>query len=267
MAGLWTVGDPLCATAQEDEVEPAAEQTVAPEPIPREHHRWARFRVGAWREVRIVDETLDAEQQVTGRSEIVRMERLKEVGPKQFTLEQQVDIEVGGERVQSPPMTVTLGIATDEPGSVQSFTQSPPESVSLDGRDVEARVLTVETGGEAYTVRTRLLYSPVEPPYLLRSISEAVVPASEETVWRRTKKVLARELPFQWRDRQFAATFWEEQHVSTKGTKHSILVSVPGIPGGVVTRWTKETNLESRLIRREIQTLLDWGLGADVAAD
>ena len=263
LAGLWTSCATYCANAQDDA---AAEQSAEPEAIPPKHHPWARFPIGAWRKVRIVEHVLDKEQQVTSRSEILRTEHLRDVSPPQFTLEQSVTIDVGGERIQSPPITVTLGMATDEPGTVQSFTKASAESIALDGKDVVARVLIVETGGEAYTVRTRLSYSPDEPPYMLRSISEAVVPASQETVWWRSRKVLARELPYQWRDELFSATFWEEQHVSSKGTRHSIFVAAEPVPGGVLTRWTKETDSEGRLIRREFQKLLDWGV-EDAIAD
>jgi hypothetical protein len=262
LAGLGAFCATYCAHAQE---EAATEQTAEPEAISPKHHPWARFPIGAWREVRIVEHTLDEKQQITGRSEILRTEHLRDVSPPQFTLEQSVKINVGGERIQSPPITVTLGMATDEPGTVQSFTKAPPESMALDGRDVEARVLIVETGGEAYTVRTRLSYAPDEPPYVLRSVSEAVVPASQETVWWRTRRVLARELPYQCRDEQFSATFWEEQHVSSKGTRHSIIVTAERIPGGLLTRWTKEMDNEGRLIRREVQTLLGWGVEEAIA--
>lgn len=247
----------LCGStnARSQEKEPAA---IAPE-----HHPWARFPVGAWRNIRILEQTFDDAEQVTSESVVRRLERLEGVEEQQFSLEQTTQIEVAGQRMQAPLARTTLGLATGQPGVVQSVTRAEPQSVTLDGRNVEASVLEVVTTGEAYSVRTRLWYSPSEPPYLLRSISEAVAPASQETVWRRTRKVLGRNLPFEVAGEQVGATFLEEQHVSTKGTRHSILVAVDHIPGGIAARWTKETDAEGQLIRREVEELLDWGLEAD----
>jgi hypothetical protein len=237
---------------------PPVEQSIAPE-----HHPWARFPLGAWRKVRVTEQTLDDGERIASQSVLFRVERLTKLAPEHFTLTQEIETELGSQRVLGPPRTVTLGLATDEPGHIQSIIAGTPQAIPLDGHDVEARVLDVTTSGEANSVRTRLWYAPSVPPYVLKSISEAVAPASQATVWRRSRKVLARGLPFDLHGPHVESTFFEEQLASDKGERQSILVSVDEVPGGIVARWTKETNTEGRLIRREVETLLDWGLAAE----
>jgi hypothetical protein len=269
---LVICGGPVLVPGQEDApdrpIAPTVENPAASQPpIRHDQHPWARFPIGSWKQVRIVEQTLDADGRVTSESIMLRVERLHDVNPEHYSLSQEITIEVGGRQVEAPPKTVTLGLWTHEPGAVESVSEAPPEPISADGREIESHVLNVVTGGEAHTVTTRLWYAPDKSPYLLRSVSEAVLPSSQETVWLRSRKILATALPFVLRTEQVAASFYEEQLTSAKSSRQSILVWVDQVPGGLAKRWTKETDAEGQLVRREVESLLDWGIDGRSAAD
>lgn len=227
--------------------------------IAPEHHPWARFSNGSWKRVRIVEQTLDREGNVTIESVTDRTESLEDVGPHHFSLKQKVSVTVEGRLVEAPPKTVTLCLATEEPGQVESVVRGAPEAVVLEGRSVDAQVFDVATSGELHSVTARIWYAPDEPPHILRSITEAVSQATQEPIWIRHRKVLARDLPFVLlKDHHVTATFFDEQHTTSKASRHSIVVWVDEVPGGIAARWTTETNAEGRVVRREMETLLGW---------
>jgi hypothetical protein len=277
IASLLAVGLVQFAPAQEARPEGPAngsESTGERPLVAPEHHPWAHFPIGSWKKVRITEEAYDETEKLVSESVTIRLERLQGIGPQHFSLTQEVTISVGGRQVEAPPQTVTLGLVTEEPGKFESLTSMSPEAVTLEGRQVDAEVFEVATSGDVHSVTTRLWYSADEPPHILRSITQAISTASQESVWLRTRKVLARNLPFVLGGRhggkgetQVAATFVEEDHTTSKAVRHSILVYADEIPGGIAARWTKEVNNEGRLVRREMETLLDWGAAPHAAND
>jgi hypothetical protein len=276
LASVVAAGGVSSASAQEAPTDPpesnsGPETSPLPPLIAAEHHPWARFPVGSWKRVRIVEQTLDGMGGVSSESVTIRVERLDGVGPHYFSLTQDISIEVGGRKVEVPPKSVTLGLVTEEPGEFESATPPVTEDITFEGRTVEAQVFEVATTGDVHSVTTRVWYSPDEPPHVLRSITQAFSPASQESVWIRSRKVLAGRLPLALRatgtaandvEKLFPCAFVEEEHTNDKAVRHSILAYAAEVPGGLAARWTKETNSEGRVVRREVETLLDWGIAA-----
>ena len=75
----------------------------------RQHHPWARFRPGSWKQVRLATETLDAEGKVTTTSIARTRTTLSSVGDDGVTLKVEATIELAGKQIESEPQVVKQG--------------------------------------------------------------------------------------------------------------------------------------------------------------
>ena len=116
------VADQVASATQPGLAEPAVNSSngVDPKPeacepyqLPNEHHPWASFRPGAWRELQIVTETFDEAGQLTSRNITTQREILEAVADGKFSLKVQATVDLGTKRIVGAWKTRVLDLATD----------------------------------------------------------------------------------------------------------------------------------------------------------
>ena len=131
-------------------------------------HAWARFGVGAWRQVRILTETFDEQGQVTSSSVADNLTTLEKVGPDGVTLKMEVTVEVAGQKFPSPPQFVQEGYAGETVGQTVSIKPLGDEKLTVDGREIACRSQQIEILGGGSKEVVQISYLPDSTPTILR---------------------------------------------------------------------------------------------------
>ena len=229
--------------------------------VPREHHEWGRFPMGAWKKVRVVNEKLDGEGNVTSTSSNEVKTTVVAVHNNSVELRIENVIEVGGKQFNKQPQIVKQGFE----GQV-----NPPESgerlVKLDGKDrividgktVESEVKTITVRRESCRWTSRIYYSQNVAPYVLRREISAQDPAGGRTQYHTSVEVTALDMPH-----EVGGVIRPTSHVKTttttaKGKTITLEVRCEDVPGGFISHTSKQLDSEGRLVGRSTLQLLEY---------
>jgi len=231
-------------------------------PLNRKHHAWARFKPGAWKQVRAVTETLDVKGEVERTSITETTTTLMAVEGNQFTLQIKATVEVSGKRFESKPVEVKQTFCGALPDQKVEISDPVDSTVSVDGRQYACQVITVSISDAAKktTATTKIYISDVLTPHVLRRESvikatEAVGHGSQTTITMYAldmpKKVLSEVKP---------AAFFKVVHSNGKGKSITWAESCAQVPGEIISKSTKEIDNDGRLVRRTTLELVNYGL-------
>ncbi len=260
------VAEPKVGTAQS---KAAAEQAKNAQPVQpadgqsgigAKHHPWGRFEPGAWKLVRVTTESLDEKGIVVNTSNTETMTILTAVGKDGLTLEIHATIEVAGKRFDSEPQTLTVGFH-GEPLSPQLKTKPPAAAhVLVEGEKIPCRVQELELVNPASKTITSVYYSDTVAPYVLKRHSITTDLESNNTISELTLEIEARQMPWRLFGRLKSAALVKSVQKHAKGTAVTWIITVPEVPGGVVSQTSKEVDSQGRIVRRSTLELIDYGL-------
>lgn len=236
-----------------------AGEVLADEPlVARAHHRWARFEPGAWTLARIVIENVE-DGAVTGTSTTEQRTTLVEVDDDGAVLRIEAKIEVDGKTFDAPTQTVRQLFTGDivSPTSTYQIKSAGSGTVTIEGRAHACQVLNVEIADPSSMTSLKCYYDPLVEPYLLRSESKTT---TDETVNQQTTiETLALAMPFHVQDRIVATTISQEVVTKAKSVERSLVRSSFDVPGATLSRSSKESDPDGRLVRRSTFELLEFG--------
>lgn len=249
--------------------EPAAEvngeeaETKQSEPfqLPREHHRWARFEPGAWREVEVVTETFDESGQLANRSTTTQKEILDAVADGKYALRVQATVLHSGKQIAGDWKTRALEIATDSASPLSESRRLEDRVLSVAGRSAECQVWELFYPRNGTQLREVIHYAPSRYPYVLqRETSEPEQNESQELQQR--TRVTAVDVSFQIRDKPLKCACSRTYRHRAKGETITFEFTNPDVPGGEVVVRTTDLDAEGRRVRWTVTTLLDFGESA-----
>jgi len=238
---------------------PTAAQEATKE-IPRAHHPWGRFEPGAWKLVRVHTETLDEEGRIQSASSSETRTTLLEIEADGVTLCAEVLVEVAGKRFDATPQTVKQGFH-GELASPELRTKSEgPAQVTVEGRKIPCQIEQLELVGPTSKTVTRLYYSPSVTPYVLRRETVATDMESKNTLHSTLVELVALGMPCRVLGEIKTGVCVKTVHQHAKGTITTLALTCDDVPGGVVFHSAKETDQNSRLVRRSTLELVNYGL-------
>ncbi|WP_146402978.1 hypothetical protein [Pseudobythopirellula maris] len=147
--------------------------------LPPEHHPWARYAPGAWRRLRIINETFDDRGRLTGRSVSLRTERLLAVGAETYTLLSTTHVEVEGKPLPTASQEIELSLLADSPESIASAEILEPASLTVGGQMVPCERWRITANLPRGRWEETVFYAAGHAPYLLKR--ERVLLASRPT--------------------------------------------------------------------------------------
>lgn len=233
-----------------------------PQP-PREDHPWARFEAGAWKEVRVVAETLNEENQVGSSSVTDTSTRLVSVTSNSYELQIEMSVEVAGKKLKADPQNQTfqyLGLKEETESAIKNIGEA---TYAIDGKRIPCEVFEQESSSNGKKIATKIYYAKNFVPHVLKKESITTDASGETTLSETTESVVAFDMPHTVLDEILSTWHVRVLRKNAKGTAITLEVHSPTIPGGVVANSTKELDSTGRVIRRSTLEVVDYSLKAD----
>ena len=243
-----------------------AKEPPAPElfQLPVEHHLWARFQPGAWRELQTVTETFDEAGQVVSRNITTQKEVLQAVAEEKYVLQVQATVELGGKRIEGDRKNRVLHLATDCVGQIAESRRIEDRSLSLAGHEVACRVFEIDYREESRNLTELVHYDPLQFPFVLRretfAEKDTKGTAAEATVeTEQLMEVIAQEVPYRVGGQLLDCSLLRTFRHRTKGDSVWMTMANVTVPGGKVAVWTTEFDAQGKRVRWSVTTLLAFG--------
>lgn len=238
----------------------AAAQEAAPANpgLRAEQHAWARFAPGAWKRVRIVTETLDAEGRVQSTAVQETTTRLDKVENGFITLRSEGTAQVGGSALPTPAQTSVQGLSGQPSESPCKVRAMPDGSVTIEDTPIDCRVEQLEITTPTHRTVTTNYYAE-QAPYLMRSESNSTELAGDGQATQTTMEVTALDMPFRVGNVLRSTSVLRMLHKHAQGATLTLAHSSPEVPGGIVAYTSRERDAQGRVVRRSALELIEYG--------
>lgn len=223
-----------------------------------EQHAWARFAPGAWKRVRIVTETLDADGRVQSRAVQETTTRLDKFENGFVTLRSEGVTDVGGQSLPIAVQTTVQGLS-GQPAEGESKLRAMPEgAVTIEDASMDCRVEQLEVATPEQRTVTTNYYSD-HAPYLLRSESSTTALDGGGLSTHTIMDVTALDMPYRIGDALRSTSVLRMLHKHAKGSTLTLARSALDVPGGIVAYSSRERDARGRVVRRSTLELVDYG--------
>jgi hypothetical protein len=237
-------------------------QELAPEvwTLPAKLHHWARFPIGAWREVEITTETFDAEGKLAGQSITTQKEVLKAVTDDTYVLEVQATVDVSGKRIEGPWNTRVLKLATDRPHAILASNHKGVEQLEIESGAVECQIWEVQYTEDGRNLLEQISFSDQTYPYVWK---RDVFASSENSPLQGlpldSMTTTARSVPFSLEGRIIECASQYSTRRRDKGDSQILALVSAEIPGGEVSSRVTDFDTNGNRIRWSVLKLLSYG--------
>lgn len=238
-----------------------AEQPSAAPPVPnvpRQIHPWGKFEVGAWKVLRATTESMED----GGRTVSVTETRftLTEVTDTLLAIRVEVLVEMAGKRFRTEPHVVRQGFHGEPLGGALQVRDLGSAELAIDGRTIDCRVM--EVNNLVSTVRTvsKIWYSTVVPPYVVKKEATATDTATGRILEQATTEVTVLDVPCRVGRQLLSTSQVKTVQRYDRGTVTTLSLVSPEVPGAIVCQTSREVDREGRLVRRTTVELIDYGL-------
>ncbi|MGI9429643.1 MAG: hypothetical protein ACR2NM_13355 [Bythopirellula sp.] len=242
--------------------EPAASEPAASEPfqLPAEHHSWARFQPGAWRELQIVTETFDEAGGMTSRNIITQKEILNAVAEGKYVLNVRATVDLGTKQIVGDWKTRVLDLATDSAGTLAETRRLENRPLPLAGRESECQVWELFYVDNGRQLRDLVYYDPERFPFVLqRETADAKGQQSTPAELAQRTEVAAVEVPCQIQLKLWNCTCLRTYRHRSKGDSLRLAFINRAVPGGEVVVRATDFDAAGRRVRWSVATVLDFG--------
>ncbi len=222
-------------------------------------HPWGAFKPGAWKQIRIVIETLDEQGEVTGVRRDEHRITLTAKDESGLTLLIEAEVDVAGKRIPAEPQCVQQDYHGTVRGAEIEVKEPQEDHVTIDGRKIPVEVRqTVQRAANRKTV-AKVYASQTVWPHVLRREAVTTDPEGENQSSETTMSVVALDLPWKVLAEIKSAALVHRVQKHAKGRIDTWEVTAADVPGGVVTHASKELDANGRLLRRSALELVDYG--------
>lgn len=236
-------------------------------PTPRELDVWGRFAAGSWKQTHVVTEALDAAGHVTSTTASDVRTTLTRVDGRRITLRVVMTLDAGGRRFDTAPQIIDhgyFGEAADQAAQVRDLGKA---AVVIDGREVpvETREASVETGKQK--VVSKFFETGALAPYLLRRETHFTDAANPAANHDETAEVIAVDKPYRVQSEIRPVSFERLVQKDTRGSTITVDVTSVDVPGGIISRTSKQLDADGHVTRRTTVTLVDYGAVEEQSPD
>lgn len=228
--------------------------------LPAEHHYWARFPAGSWREIQTTTETFDEAGAVVSRSVTTQQESLQSASDERYALDVQATVDLVGKRITGKWINRVLHTATDGAGQIVSTRRLEDESLTLANRTVNCQVWEVTYNDDARSLVDRIYYTPELFPYILRRETSGLSSAEDGSPpVEQVQRVVAIEMPYLVEGQVLRCTCLETTRRGEKGSSVRVALVSEQIPGGEVAVWSTDFDPQGQRSRWSSQELVNYG--------
>lgn len=227
----------------------------------RQRHVWGRHQPGTWSLTRVVRETLDEAGQVTGVSTTRIKTVLQKVDAATFVLRYESETEVAGKVILSEE-TATKRIDGLPVDGGASSRWDGEDTLLIDGVSYPCRVRRIEDSRPPAKAEMRVLYSERVYPYVLLRESTTKDTETGRMEGEHLMVVVALEMPWHYGSRTLSTAHCKTVERHVMGSKVTVTISSPEVPGGTVSETSKELDSAGRQVCRTTTELIDLHIEA-----
>jgi hypothetical protein len=224
-------------------------------------HPWGQFGSGSRAVVYVVTETFNEQGQVVGTSATDTATTLVDSDQNGVTLEVESCVEVVGKRFDGKPQVIKQGFH-GELRSLNVKIGTPTDTeFSVDDRKIPCKVQKLEYETPNGKTVCHITYSPTVAPYVFKRESSTI--DTEGKLSDSLMEVTSMEMP--WRVLGELMNVYNVKTVrrTPNGTITTLELISPEIPGGDVSRSSKEVDKNGRLIHRSTLELTEYNIESD----
>jgi hypothetical protein len=230
--------------------------------FPREHHSWACFPVGSWKQVRARSETFDEAGRTTSTSSTETKSTLVAVAEDSYTLRVEVTVEVAGKRITAAPRIVHQGLY-GQPAEREVQSKVGGEGVvNIGDQEIATKIYQVTFDSDEGKHNITYHVAPDTSPYVLERQMEVLSGDEKEPTRTIHSRVTAVDLPYRVMADTKSTAHIETIRESSRGRSVTVEVLCEEVPGQTVAQWTKELS-DKRIIRRSTLELVDYGIARE----
>jgi hypothetical protein len=246
------LGSPVCGLGDETGVS-------------QDLHPWGRFHDhnGAWKRCRVTTETLDENGSIVNTSVTETKTTLEGVDAEGVTLRVEAITEIAGKRLPSEPKRVRQCFRGDSAGGKAVVKSTGTGQVTIEGRTLPCRIEETELLSPGTKTVTRIYYSRLIAPYILKRESKTTDAEGKTTLEENTLKVISLDRACKILPRVKRAAWIEAASTGAKGSTVTRAFTSIEVPGGVIWHSAEELDPKGRLVRRSSMILVDYGLDPD----
>ncbi|MFO7905219.1 MAG: hypothetical protein ACQESR_02030 [Planctomycetota bacterium] len=226
--------------------------------LPRQRtHGWARFRLGAWKKVRVHNATFDEDGQRVRSSTTITRTRVTRLGRRSFSLSVSTIVNAAGQRFASEPQVITKELAPH----VVSSEVLRTDTVTINDQQYPAQVIELVTKNGTTRETSTLYYSPGTTPSILKRITSSVDTEAPEVETSTVVKV--DELDKERVVLGKTLSTWSLTTTIKKPNRRVTIQEIHSedIPGEVVSQVIEEHDADGKLTSRKEVELLGYGCG------
>lgn len=227
------------------------------------HHLWGRFQPGAWKLVRVVTETLDAEGRPTSTSTTETKTTLVKVENDGVTLEVDVGVEIAGKQFAGQPQCIKQGFHGELIGQEVKAKPSEASEVTIGDQKFACRAEQLEFSGPSGKTAVIVYYSDSVSPFVLKRDSKTTDASGENVLSETTLEVVALDMPYKVMTEFKTSACVKTVQKNAQGTITTLANTCRDVPGGVVHQSSKETDKDGHLVRRSVLELVSYGFQAE----
>jgi hypothetical protein len=226
-------------------------------------HPWGRFEPGAWKTVRVVTETLNAQGQVVSTSETDTKTTLVDIDSDGVTLEVEACVEVAGKRFQAEPQTIKQGFHGETTGTSAKIKDAVDGEFVVEERKIPCKIQELTVDGPSEKMTITLHYSTSVSPYVLKRVAVAADPDGKGNASETVADVIALDMPVRVQGETRGAAYVRTVHKGPKATVTTLTVVLADVPGGMVSQSSKEVDKNGLVVRRSTLELIDYNADPD----
>ena len=240
----------VCGMSQTE----AAELTLTS----RDLDAWARFPQGSWKLVRTVTQSYDIHGNPTQTSTVETQTTLSKVDERGMCLKIDVCTQVNGRRIEGVPQQIEQGFWGQPTGLPATERIVGQNKLLIEGTEVPCTIHEASySDGKHHTVSKQYV-SPNQTPFVLKRETLTTVGENTTPRYRTVSEVYALQMPYKIGNEINIASHERLVRQTPEETLISLDVTVPEIPGAVVSRTTKELDTAGRLIRHSTMEIISY---------
>jgi len=229
----------------------------------RDLDSWARFPTGSWKLVRTVTETIDPAGQSLAHAVVYTKTTVSQVAANKLTLKIDVTTVHNGQWINANPQQIQQGFCGENATQQAVFQTVGKTKIAIEGKEYPCEIREISLTKQDQTTVTKQYVSATHSPYVLKSETVTTETADVSPQYRTVSEVYALDMPCKVGSDIKTGAHERLVQQTPEETVISLDVNVPEIPGGIISRTTKELDAAGNVVRRSTLELVSYQVAID----
>ncbi|MHC2066951.1 hypothetical protein ACYFX5_05740 [Bremerella sp. T1] len=230
--------------------------------VPHEHHEWASFPEGSWKQIKQVTETFKEGELVSSMTTTLTI-RLKEVGKDYIVLEREAKSEVSGQVFEKPIREFRSGINGQSGTQHVRITPGGEQNLSILGKSYPCEIREMQVLNEPTKITGKIFYNPKTPPFILRREHRFTPEGADAPQKQMVSEVIAVNKPYPVLTEIKTVAFIVQKTTSPDETTETVEAQCADVPGFVVGTWMTAYDANGKLKSKTTVQLLNYEVATE----